>query len=443
MGKFFWQLATTLTILSTLLFATVSHAEIQTYTGEGIYIMSEGENLGVAKERAKANAMRNACEQAGVYVESRTEVRNLQVDKDEIITMTSNILQLIEEPHFYPLEEVDNLEGIKIRVTVKAKIDDTDINRWLNKGSREKAELVAQNEALRKANEEQERQITELKRQLAKSTTKEDKEQITQKFANADKKFLSNQKFEEAQRFYDKGDYESVIRVCTEAIELNHYNPLPYSLRSLAYLNLNKDEEFYADSDKFKELFPYFDAEIYKARGDDYIQSGQYERAIQNYSKALELNPNDAEFYKSRGIAYINFGVHYLTTKDYGRSLTNYELAIQDFNKAINLNQNDAMTWCGLGTACSALGQYEQAIIDFNRALKIDPKFSDAYFKRGMIYVLKGNFELAIADMTKLIELDPNNSMYWQFRGGLYQKLGYNTKAQADFAKAKQLGYNG
>ena len=70
MGKFFWQLATTLTILSTLLFATVSHAEIQTYTGEGIYIMSEGENLGVAKERAKANAMRNACEQAGVYVES-------------------------------------------------------------------------------------------------------------------------------------------------------------------------------------------------------------------------------------------------------------------------------------------------------------------------------------------------------------------------------------
>ena len=63
--------------------------------------MSEGENLGVSKERAKADAMRNASEKAGVYVKNYTRTKNLTLEEDIIETMTANILKLVEDPKFY------------------------------------------------------------------------------------------------------------------------------------------------------------------------------------------------------------------------------------------------------------------------------------------------------------------------------------------------------
>lgn len=257
-------------------------------TGEGTYVMSEGENLGVAKKRAKADAMRNACEQAGVYVRSYTRTKNLMLKEDIIETIASNIIKLLAEPHFYPLEEVANLEGILIRVTVKAQIDDSDINRWLNKDDNEKTTLVEQMEALRKANEEQARQIAELKRQLTQSTTKEETERITQEFANEDKIFLANQKVDEGWKLWEQKDFNGAAKLFGEAIELNPNN-----------------------------------SAAWRGRGTTYDKQHQYEQAIADFDKALELNPNQVSAYNHRGIAY--------------QGLKQYEQAIKDFNKAIEL----------------------------------------------------------------------------------------------------------
>lgn len=86
-GKLLRRTLSTLFIVFILSFAAITHAEI--YIGEGSYVMSEGENLGVSKERAKADAMRNASEQAGVYVKSYSRARNFELEEDLIETMTS------------------------------------------------------------------------------------------------------------------------------------------------------------------------------------------------------------------------------------------------------------------------------------------------------------------------------------------------------------------
>ena len=249
-GNFFRQTVSTLFIVSILLFASVTHAEI--YTGEGKYIMSEGENLGVAKERAKADAMRNAAEKAGTYVKSYSRSKNFELEEDIIETMTANILKLIGNPNFLPYEQLDNLEGLLIRVIVKVQIDDSDINRWLNKDEQQKSELVSQNEALRKANEEQARQIAELKRQLANNP--QDREQITKKFEVEDKIFLSNQKVEEGWKLYSNGDYNGAIKLYSEAIELNSYNTNAYNNRGWIYYLLKDYMQAISDATKAIEL---------------------------------------------------------------------------------------------------------------------------------------------------------------------------------------------
>ena len=235
---------------ASLLIATNAHAEIQTYTGEGTYIMSESENLTVAKERAKSDAMRRAQEQAGVYIRSYSRTKDFELIEDEIIAIASSVLKLLEAPHFYPLETVDNLEGVMIRVTVNVQIDSEDVNRWLKKDDAEKSMLIAQNEEYRRVNAEQERQIAELKRQLAQSTTQQDKDRITQKFVDEDKIFLSNQKVDEAWKLYGNGDFSGALKLHAEAIALNPQNANAYYGRGTAYNGLEQFERAIPDFDK-------------------------------------------------------------------------------------------------------------------------------------------------------------------------------------------------
>ena len=345
-GKFLRRAVSTLFIVLIMIFGSVTHAEIYTgiYTGEGSYVMSEGENLGVAKERAKADAMQNAAEKAGTYVKSYARSKNFELEENIIETMTSNILKLIGNPNFSPLKELDNLEGVLIHVVVKVQIDDSDINRWLNKNEQEKSMLVEQNEALRKANEEQARQIEELKRQLAQSTTQQDKERITKEFANEDKIFLSNQKVDEAFKFYDKGEYSGAVKIFNEAIQLNPNNSLAYFGRGTSYDELKQDELAIQDFNKSLQLNPNFDM-AYNNRGNAYSDLGQKERAIQDFNKALQLNPNLAEAYNNRGNAYSNLGQN--------------ERAIQDYNKAIEINPNFDMAYYNRGTVYADLTRCE------------------------------------------------------------------------------------
>lgn len=199
---------------------------------------------------------------------------------------------MVEEPHFYPLETVDNLEGVLIRVTVKAQIDDSEIQSWLDKNDNEKSLLISQNEALRKANEEQARQIEELKRQLAANP--QDKEEIAKKFADEDKIFLSNQKVEEGWNLWCKEDFNGAKNLFDEAVKLNPDNARAYFGRGTAYNELKQNEQAILDYDKAIELIPNYDVS-YANRGNSYLGLTQYERAIADYDKAISINPNDAK----------------------------------------------------------------------------------------------------------------------------------------------------
>ena len=423
-GNFFRRAFSILFAISIMTFAAVSHAEI--YIGEGSYCMSEGENLGVAKERAKADAMRNACEQAGVYVKSYTRTKNLMLEEDVIETMTANIIKLVEEPHFKMLEEVDNLEGIMIRVTVKAQIDDSDIMRWLNNDSNQISDMVSQMETLRKANQEQERQITELKRQL--SFNPYDREKIIKKFENEDKIFLSNQKVEEATKLWEKKDFIGVISLCNEALDLNPNNELAYSRRGTAYMDgLKKYEQAMQDFNNAIKLNPKFDKAYYN-RGVAYFDLGQYELAIKDYNKTIELNSDDFEAYNNRGVAY--------------RGLKQYELAIKDYDKAIELNPNFDLAYNNRGNAYGIQGQYERAIQDFNKAIELNPNLADAYYNRGNAYGIQGQKERAIQDYNKAIELNPNLADAYYNRGNAYGIQGQYERAIQDFNKTIELNPN-
>ncbi len=82
-----------------------------------------------------------------------------------------------------------------------------------------------------------------------------------------------------------------------------------------------------------------------------------------------------------------------------------YEEAIDAFTKAIELNPQDAFAYSQRGFYHNRLGNYNQATKDYNKAIEIDPKNIFAYDCRGFNYFELGRYELAIGDFKECLKL--------------------------------------
>jgi tetratricopeptide (TPR) repeat protein len=202
------------------------------------------------------------------------------------------------------------------------------------------------------------------------------------------------------------------------------------------------------------------DAQSYFNRGKANIAKGQYDQAISDYTKAIELNPNSAEAYRLRGDAYLFFkGQLDLAISDYNKVLEirpkdsgtylnlgvaygnkgQYDLAISDFNKALEINPSYAEAYDNRGSAYVAKGQYDQAISDFNKVLEINPRNPGAYTNRGTAYMNKGQYDQAISDHTKALEINPKFAGAYYNRGNAYMKKGQYDQAISDFNKVLEI----
>ena len=119
----------------------------------------------------------------------------------------------------------------------------------------------------------------------------------------------------------------------------------------------------------------------------------------------------------------------------------NYQGAIADYTKAIEINPQNATAYNNRGSAKDDLGDYQGAIDDYDKAIEINPQNADAYNNRG---VAKGNLEDyqgAIADYTKAIEIDPQHANAYGNRG-FSKGVGFQDSdgACSDFKKAASLG---
>lgn len=103
----------------------------------------------------------------------------------------------------------------------------------------------------------------------------------------------------------------------------------------------------------------------------------------------------DFTFYQNRANAYFVKG--------------NYDLAVVDYNKVIELNSKEATAYLSRGLAYYNTKFYDLAIGDYTKAIELSPKESMIYFKRGDSYEKMGNIEKAIADYQKAVEFDAEN----------------------------------
>lgn len=199
--------------------------------------------------------------------------------------------------------------------------------------------------------------------------------------------------------------------------------------------------------------------EAYCNRGLAKSNMKNYDEAIADYDIAIGINPKYVDAYNNRGIAKNDLGRYEEAIADCDiaisinpkcaeaynnrgvakRGLKNPKGAIADYNKAIDINPQYAFAYNNRGNAKCDLGKPKEAIVDYDKAISINPQHMAAYYNRGNIRLSFGDHKGAIADYSKVIAINPKYAKAYSKRGMVYKKVGDREKACADFLKANAL----
>ncbi len=156
------------------------------------------------------------------------------------------------------------------------------------------------------------------------------------------------------------------------------------------------------------------------------LNAEDYKEAINDFDKAIQLNPNLAIFYSVRGAAKFGLG--------------NAEGAIADFEKGLKLADGISdETYLMLGTVKLTVGDYENAITHFDKAIRLTPKFVGAYHARAFAKFKLNDYESAIIDLDKTIEIDPTDASLYKSRAIIKTAFGESEAKQGKTKTARHL----
>ncbi|WP_427162658.1 tetratricopeptide repeat protein [Aliinostoc sp. HNIBRCY26] len=199
-------------------------------------------------------------------------------------------------------------------------------------------------------------------------------------------------------------------------------------------------------------------SKAYVNRGNARYNLKDYEGALADYSAALQLNPQEIKAFVNRGNA------RYMMAEYSNDPDKEYKLAIADFNQALILNDKEAEAYIRRGIVYSqiakyssdTLQEYQEAIADFDQALKLNAAKSEAYFQRGSVrYQIAQysnnsvqQYQQAIADFDQALKINDKLAKVYLKRGmvryEIVQLTGHksdpqHTKAIEDLQLAAQL----
>ena len=138
--------------------------------------------------------------------------------------------------------------------------------------------------------------------------------------------------------------------------------------------------------------------------GNEFFKAGDTDNAIQEYSRALELNPNNAEAHLRLGFLMYN-----------ARKM--YKEGMEHYNQALKANPSDPRIHHDLGMALLHQRQFDQAIKHLSEALRRMPNGLDKqynpvgmHFSLALAFSYAGRSDEAITHFSEVVRLNPKNA---------------------------------
>ncbi|MBN8660713.1 MAG: tetratricopeptide repeat protein [Candidatus Obscuribacter phosphatis] len=220
---------------------------------------------------------------------------------------------------------------------------------------------------------------------------------------------------------------KDAVYFLTMAIKLAPNQEDLYEKRAYCYLALGRWDLAIADLNKLgKEPKP--EPMNYAILAYCHRCQRQYKEAVENYTKALELDPEFHQLYLERGRAY--------------HALQDHKNALNDFEKSIGADKENADAYREKAGVLLCLQMPKDALEQAKKAISLDPKVKDGYYTLGQANFGSQNYKEAIASMTKVIDADKEADQAFFWRGLAYRELRQYEEAVKDITAAIKLYQN-
>ena len=160
--------------------------------------------------------------------------------------------------------------------------------------------------------------------------------------------------------------------------------------------------------------------------GVSYLFLGKLGQAENACQQALQLDPQYSPAYMVRGMVKI--------------SEKHYQDATIDFTKAVDLAPDNPFYHRQLGIALYDSGKMALAGEQFDLAVQSDPKDAAGYYWRAKSFQAQGEKEKAITDLNAAIELEPDYAEAYTELAQIYSETGQASRAAEVLAQQKKLG---
>ena len=159
-------------------------------------------------------------------------------------------------------------------------------------------------------------------------------------------------------------------------------------------------------------------------QGSAYHEEGRLKDAQNIYEEILRIQPNHFDALQLLGALSLQ--------------IAEYQKAVECFSKALEINPNDGL-FTNQGIALQELQLVEEAITSYDNAIAINPLCLNAHYNRGNILSRLNRTEEAIFSYDNAIAIDANCVMAYNNRGLCFQKTGRLIKSMKDYDKATAI----
>jgi tetratricopeptide (TPR) repeat protein len=197
--------------------------------------------------------------------------------------------------------------------------------------------------------------------------------------------------------FFVQKDYTNALKFYTKSLETPTAPTQAIVGKAKSMNQMGNSKEAYKVLDDAITSQP-TNAELYYARGLFNSTKEKYNKALQDFDKAAALNPNFNPF----GIA-LNSGIAY-------QSIEETDKAIENFTRAVEIDPKSSTAYHTRGLAYYTLENYKEAVDDFLQSNDLNPDNSVTTFNLGMAYYKLGDKENACLYFHKSCKLGNTNS---------------------------------
>src|SRR5664279_3940720 len=163
----------------------------------------------------------------------------------------------------------------------------------------------------------------------------------------------------------------------------------------------------------------------YLESGLSYVDKKQYDAAVIQFKKALQVDPRYADAHYQLGLAYLR--------------QQKVKEGYAELRQAIDLDPKNVKAQLELGNILWSVKEFKRSEDAARKVIELDPNSPEGYTLLGTALFAEKDAEGALQAYNKVIELKPDDAGVYLNRGVLYTSMKNDAAAEADFKKAISL----